>query len=574
MVQAILPLLTLVLLKQIVDSLGTALSDRGETAFAGVALWIGLAGLVALAAALANAVGGYVSEAQALAVTDHVNGVIHKKSIAVDLGYYEDPSFHDTLQLAQQQAPIRPANIVNGLQKTLQHLLILIGIVSLLFASHWAIGLALLLAALPTGVIRLAYARQLFSFEQSRIELERQSWNYHWMMTSLDFAKEIRLLGIGPLFSGRFKALCKQLRNGRLEITARRARRDLLAQGCAVLVLYATLATMAYYSIRGSMTLGVVVMYFQGYQRALSALQNVLQGLASLYEDNLFLRHFYDFLDLPTSVEQDTGIDLPPEPPVTGLACRDLHFTYPSRTEETLKGIDLDIKPGEIVALVGLNGAGKTTLAKLVCRLYDPHQGVVTWEGQDLKNVRPKSWRRLVSVVSQDFAQFDLNIAENIWLGDVESDMINEKIMNAAEKAGADKVIEQFPDGLNTSLGTQFCAGQELSTGEWQRIALARAWFRQAQLLILDEPSSALDPLAEAAMIKSFREVIGQRSALIISHRMSTVRLADHIYVLDRGRIVEQGSHADLIALSGHYHRLYTAQSDYYKTDPVAQPMI
>jgi ATP-binding cassette subfamily B protein len=564
-VQTLLPLLALLLLKQIVDTLGSALAAPGETSFSSIALWIGLAGLVALFSSLVNAVSSYVAEAQSLAVTDHVSDVIHAKSIAVDLGYYEDPSFHDTLHLVQQDAQSRPANIVNGLKQTLQSSCVLLGIVGLLFTFHWAVGLALLVAALPAGIIRLIYARQLFGFEQSRAQLERQAWYYHWMLTSLDFAREIRLLGIGPLFTERFSALRRQLREGRLDISARRVRRDIFAQGGATVVLYGTMAAMAFFAIQGSMTLGVIVMYFQGYQRALTALQNVLQGLAWLYEDNLFLKHFYVFLDLPVSVEQNGGQSFVPDPAALGLTCHDLHFTYPSRNEPSLKGVDFEIRPGEVVALVGANGAGKTTLAKLICRLYDPGQGSLSWEGKDLRSFLPSAWRRQVSVVSQDFAQFDLTLAENIWLGDIEKEASSEQVLAAAMTAGADQVVKQFSDGLDTQLGTHFQAGQELSIGEWQRLALGRAWFRNAPLLIFDEPSSSLDPLAEAEMICSFRNVIGQRSALIISHRLSSVQLADRIYVMDDGQIVESGTHDELLGCNGAYARFFSAQAEYYQ---------
>jgi ATP-binding cassette subfamily B protein len=562
--QATLPLLALVVLKQIVDSLTVALASPEES-FAQVGLWIGLAGLVALLTSIVNAFGGHATEVQGLAVTDHVSDVIHAKSIAVDLGYYEDPSFHDTLHLTQQDAPYRPTRIVNGLKQTLLSGMILLGIVGLLFTFHWAVGLALLCAALPVGVVRLIYARQLFSFERSRSEVERRAWYYHWLMTSLDYARDVRLFGVGPLFVKRFRDLRKQLREGRREISARRTRRDMLAQGVAVVALYGTLAGMAYYAVLGSMTLGVIVMYFQGYQRALTALQNVLQGLAWLYEDSLFLKHFHEFLDLPSAIEQAGGEASVPAAVGPGLVIQDLSFTYPSRNEPVLSDVNLEIRPGEIVALVGVNGAGKTTLAKLLCRLYDPQQGCVSWEGRNLRDFQANAWRRQVSVVSQDFACFDMSIGENIWLGDVEREVSEEELLNAAKISGADQVAEQFADGLETQLGTHFQSGQELSVGEWQRLALARAWYRNAQVLIFDEPSSSLDPLAEAEMISSFRSVIGQRSALIISHRLSSMQLADRIYVMDDGRIIEQGTHDELLVNDGAYAKFFCAQARYYQ---------
>lgn len=562
--QGLLPLASLLLLKQIVDVLGEVIAAGSGASFTPVAFWIGLAGLVALLSALANLLGGLAAEAQALAVTDHVSDVIHSQSIAVDLGYYEDASFHDTLHHAQQDAPFRPARIVNGLKQTLQSGLVLIGLITLLFTFHWAVGFALLLAAVPSAMVRLVYARKLFSFEQSRAEAERQAWYYHWLMTSSEYAREIRLFGIGEIFAGRFRELKNRLRDGRLKISRQRTRGEMVAQGLATLVLYATLAGMGYYTVQGVLTLGLMVMYFQGYQRALTSLQSVLQGLAWLYEDNLFLKHFYDFLDLPSVVEQSSGTSIIPDAADAGLVCKDLHFTFPSRSEPVLRGVNLEIGAGEVVALVGANGAGKTTLAKLICRLYDPQQGVVSWAGKPITEYSSHAWRRQISVVSQNFPHFDLSIGENIWLGDVEKAPLTEKLSQAAKMAGADTLIEAFPHGLDTMLGTEFADGQELSIGEWQRVALARAWFRDARLLILDEPSSALDPLAEAELISSFRKALDKRSALIISHRLSTARLADRIYVLDHGRIVENGSHSELIASGGLYKKLFTAQAQRY----------
>jgi ATP-binding cassette subfamily B protein len=564
LVQATLPLLALVLLKKIVDSLTVALASA-DSSFLQVAVWIGLAGLVALLTAVVNAFGSHATEAQGLAVTDHVSDVIHGQSVAVDLEYYDTPSFHDTLHLTQQDAPYRPARIVNGLKQTLLSGLTLLGIVWLLFTFHWAVGLALLFAALPVGIVRLLYARQLFSFERDRAEIERQAWYYHWLMTSVDYARDIRLFGIGPLFAERFRGLRTKMREGRLDISARRTRREVLAQGAAITALYVTLGGMAYFAVQGSVTLGVIVMYFQGYQRALTALQNVLEGLAWLYEDNLFLRHFQEFIDLPSTVEKPAGETLVPNAADSGLVIQDLSFTYPSRSEPTLKGVNLELCPGEIVALVGVNGSGKTTLAKLVSRLYDPQSGSVSWEGRSLKEFQAAAWRRQVSVVSQDFACFDMTIGENIWLGDVDRDSTPELLNEAAKVSGADRVIDQFEDGLETQLGTHFQSGQELSVGEWQRLALARAWYRDAQLMIFDEPSSALDPLAEAEMINSFKNIIGKRCALLISHRLSSVRLADRIYVMEDGQVIEQGRHDDLLLLNGAYARFFRAQAEYYK---------
>jgi len=565
-VQGVLPLVSLVLLKQVVDTLGVAIAEPAKGAYMDVALWIGLVGLVAIITVCVGSLSALVNQAQSLVVTDHVANLLHEKSIAVDLGFYEDASFCDTLHLAQQEAPHRPARIVNGVTQTLQNFILLIGIAGLLFTFHWSVGLALFAAVLPSGMMRIVSARQLFGFERDKAETERQAWYYHVVMTSLEFAKDLRLFGLGPIFVERYRELRDKLREGRMTITRRRTRYETITQIVAIVALYTTLAFMAFFAIQGRMTLGVIVMYFQAYQRAQGALQNLLQGLGYLYEDSLFLKHFYLFVDLPSLVEGSGRLDRLQETATSGLICRNVTFTYPSRNKPALYGIDLEILPSEIVALVGLNGAGKTTLAKLLCRLYDPEQGTISWEGQDLRDTDARVWRRQVSVVSQDVVLFDMTVGENIGAGDVGQMATPEALMSAAARAGADGMIRQLADGLDTKLGVQFGKGQELSVGERQRLALARACYRNSRLLILDEPSSAIDPLGEAEMIRSFRDMLGEGSALIISHRLSTVQLADRIYVIDEGRIVEQGSHAELMSHKGHYRRLYLAQSEHYQT--------
>jgi ATP-binding cassette subfamily B protein len=306
-------------------------------------------------------------------------------------------------------------------------------------------------------------------------------------------------------------------------------------------------------------------MYFQGFQRAMTTLQNLLRGLASLYEDNLFLTNFYQFLDFEPGIR-------PPEWPVElpsfsqeGLVFHKVSFNYPRAARDSLQEIDFQLKPGETVALVGENGAGKSTLVKLLCRLYDPGQGSITLDGVDLKKLDPVAWQSQISMVFQDYVRYELSVLDNIWLGDVNAEKNSPEIAEAARVAGIDRAIKHFPDGYEAQLGTQFLEGRELSAGEWQKLALARAFFRKARLVVLDEPSSALDPLAEAALIEQFRSIIHGRSAIIISHRLSSVQLADRIYVMADGRIVEEGSHDELLRRGGVYAGLFNAQAGFYR---------
>ncbi|MBE3039895.1 MAG: ABC transporter ATP-binding protein, partial [Chloroflexi bacterium] len=487
------------------------------------------------------------------------------QSIAVDLEYYEDPAYYDTLHRAQQEAPYRPTRIVNGLIQVAQNGISLLGILGLVISFNWLLALVLLLAAFPGALVRLVYSRRLFGFDQEQTEKERRAWSYHNVLTDVPYAKEVRLFNLGTLFQTRYRDLQQQIRTGKLALSLRRVRADLLAQALAIAALFGSLAWIALQTVRGTVTLGDLMVYYMAFQSGLNFMQAVLRALAGLYEDNLFLTNLYQFLDLKPKIVAPPQPSPVPQPMPRAVAFHNLGFTYPSRVQETLHDIDLTLAPGQVIALVGENGSGKTTLVKLLCRLYDPTRGEITVDGVDLRALDPVQWRREISVAFQDYAHYALTAGENIWLGNVEAQPDPVRIAQAGRRSGADEFIRNLPQAYDTMLGHWFQRGQELSVGEWQKIALARTFWREAQLLILDEPSSSLDPLAEADLFHNFRALLNGRSAILISHRFSTVQMADCIHVMDQGRIVERGTHTALLAQNGHYARLYRAQAQHYQ---------
>jgi len=564
--QGALPLLALYVMKLIVDAVTFALaSPDKDAAFRHVALFIGLAVAVALLNAFFQMITGLVKEAQALKVTDHVHGILHAKSVEVDLGYYENPQYYDTLHRAQQEGPYRPTRIVNDLVQLGQSGISLIAMAGLLFSFHWGVAIVLFAAALPGIIVRLKYSEKMYQWQRDRTRTERLSNYFNWMLTGRVHAKEIRLFFLGDLFTRRFRDLRTKLRQEQLEISRKRSVADLGAQAGAIIAVFSCFGFIAFRTVKGGITLGDMVMYFGAFQRGLGYLQGLLGNLAALYEDNLFISNFYEFLDLEPLVKEPLHPTPVPNPVRQGIVFDHVSFQYPSGNRKILKDISLSIAPDEVVALVGENGSGKTTLIKLICRLYDPSSGTISLDGIDLREFKTIDFRREISIIFQDYIQYHMTARENIWFGNIDLAPDTERIASAARHAGADDMITNLPHGYETILGKQFEDGEELSTGQWQKVALARAFLRDSQLIVLDEPTSSLDVKTEYEIFKRFRKMREGKAAILISHRFSTVRMADRIFVLDEGKILESGSHEELMRYNGKYADLFEKQSKYYK---------
>ncbi len=565
-VLGILPITALFLTKLIVDAVTTGLgsSDPGSV-FPQVLFYILIAGVIALSIAVARSLSELTSEAQSMIVTDGVSDVLHAQSVAVDLEYYEDTLYYDTLHRAQQEAPYRPTRIVNGLVQMGQSVISLVGVAVLVISFSWVIAFILLVAAIPAALVRYYYARERYRFEQEKTEVERQAYYYHWLLTDTQYAKEVRLFDLGSLFRDRFRNSRGILREGRLKLAKHRNAADISSQAIAIIALFGAFAFIAYAALIGAITVGDLVMYFMAFQMGLGFIQGILRSLAGLYEDSLFLTNFYEFMDLKPAIvvpEQPTTV---PKPDDQKIEFHEVSFSYPGGTKDAVSGVNLTINPGEVIALVGENGSGKTTLIKLLCRLYDPDSGSITVNGIDLQRFDPVAWRKELSVIFQDYVHYYLSAGENIWVGDVEQEPDPSHIAEAARRSGADPIIQKLPGGYQTNLGHWFSGGQELSEGEWQKVALARAFFRDSNIVVLDEPTSSLDPLAEADLFRNFRDLLEGRSAILISHRFSTVQMADRIYVLDKGQIIESGTHEELLRLNGRYAHLFRTQAEHYQ---------
>jgi ATP-binding cassette subfamily B protein len=565
-IQGMLPLLALYLIKLIVDGVtaGIVAPDKA-VAFWHVAFLIVLAGLVALFNSLCSSLAEVIRETQSQVITDYVSDVIHAKSVEVDLEYYEDPKYHDTLHRAQQEASFRPTRILSSLMQFGRSGISLVALAGLLFAFHWAVAVILFAATVPGVFLRLKYANRMYRWQRQRTETERRALYFHWMLTDSDHAKEIRLFGLGPLVMGWFRDLRKRLREERLKITTRRSFSELVTQASSTCAIFGTLAFITYQAVRGLITIGDMVMYYGAFQRAQAALHEILSSLTGLYEDNLFLSNYNEFLDLRPRVVEPSAPTPFPRRLKQGITFSQVTFKYPTGEGIVLEDINLHIEPGKVVALVGENGSGKTTLIKLLCRLYDPLQGHITVDGIDLRQFALAALRREISVIFQDYVHYNLTARENIWLGNIHLNPHDDRIVTAARQTGADHFLSRLPRAYETILGHWFENEGELSTGEWQKVALARAFLREAQVTILDEPTSWMDAEAEYEVFKSFRQLLNGRTAILISHRFSTVRLADYIYVLAGGKLIENGTHHELIQLGGRYAHLFELQAQSFR---------
>lgn len=493
-----------------------------------------------------------------------INVMILEKALTLELAHFEDAEYYDKLVRARREASSRPLSLVTKTFDLLRNVISLIAIGVFLFQFSPYAVLLLSIAGVPAFIAEAKFSGEAFRVNKRRSAERRMQIYLEMVLTREDGVKEVKLLQLGKIFLQRyvdiFLAIYKEDRSLVL-------RRGVWGYGLGIIAsgaFYFAYGWVGFAAIAGAITIGQMTMYIAQFRLGQSAVTSSLTSVNGMYEDNLYLSNLTEYLEHEVP-EQSGNLHAGPRPE-DGIRFESVSFFYPGSDVPALDNVSLHITPGESLAIVGENGSGKTTLIKLLTRLYTPTQGQILLEGLPLQEWDIDTLRRKIGVIFQDFARYQLIVGENIGIGDSDNLASESEIEIAAKKGMADEFVRDLPSGYKTQLGTWFKDGKELSGGQWQKVALSRAFMRsKADILILDEPTAAIDAKAEADIFAHFAELTANRISIIISHRFSTVRRADHIIVLEKSKIMEQGSHEELLELGGQYATLFKLQAKGYQ---------
>ena len=548
--------------KQLIDAVVAASDGTGDASLA--LRWLALE--AALIVGMTAAQRG-LSVAQSLlrAQLGHrVNVMILEKAQKLELTHFEDSEFYDKLTRARREASSRPLSLVTRSFGLVQNGIALTTYGALLLAfSPWAVAV-LALAAVPAFIAETKFAGEAFRLFRWRSPETRRQMYLETVLAREDYAKEVKLFGLGDELVTRYRAIFETLYGEDRDLTMRRGTWGFLLGLLSTVALYGAYGWVTVSAVASRITLGDMTMYLLVFRQGQAAFSASLQSIGGMYEDNLYLSNLYEFLEQDVAAVAGEAASGPT--PGDGIRFEHVSFTYPDASTPAINDVSFHLRPGTRLALVGHNGSGKTTLIKLLTRLYEPSDGHILLDGRPLPEWDPEVLRARVGVIFQDFVRYQFTVGENVGVGDVDKITDRPPIERAAERGMAAPFIAELPATYDTQLGRWFKDGRELSIGQWQKVALSRALMRDSSdILVLDEPTAAMDAEAEAEIFQRLADLTEDQMAILISHRFSTVRMADHIAVLDKGALVEEGTHEELMAQEGRYAHLFTLQAKGYQ---------
>jgi ATP-binding cassette subfamily B protein len=563
-VSSLIPVGLLYVNKLIIDWL-TKNIDQNQVAWTLLMVLVSTRLLLTLGKTAFSELRPFVSQILSNRLTLTATQQLLRQAVQLDLKHYESPEFFELLSLATQSGSSYPVRALDYATNILGQFINLVGLLALLIRFNPAILLLLLLSFLPTLQTGVKYSKQKFNLNRKHTFEGRLSSYFQGLLTQQLFAKEVRLFNLGEHFLSRWRETYSQYQRETEKMAQQHMLGRFLIGTIPTLGFYGAYAWLIVQTVQGQITLGDFVMYAGAFNQAQTLSTGFVQNISSTYDANLYVSQYFDFLSLKPSILSPEYPESFPNPIQTGICLDNVSFTYPKTQKPVFENINLSVVPGESIAIVGVNGAGKTTLVKLLTRLYDVSAGSITIDSIPISSFDLTDLRQNIAVLFQDFAQYKLSILENIGFGDIQNWDQLDRVQQTAVEAGIADFIASLDQGYETKLGNLFPGGRELSGGQWQRIGLARAFMSQAQILILDEPTAALDAIAEFDLYKRFRQLTKGKITFFISHRFSSVRLADRIVVLDQGQIVELGSHEQLLDQNGMYAKMFRMQASGYK---------
>lgn len=552
-IQALLPVLSLYLIKVLVEGV------TGKLPFSQIVPIIVYFVIAQLVLALVQQYANYILTIYQPKLTDYLSKLVLNKAVNVSYAYYENPAYHDNLHLAQQQSLHKAGILLTSFTAFITSGFALLFLLLFFISMQSLFALCFIALSVPLAAIKWYYGIAIMQQERKLTPLERESSYLHHVLTGVSFAKETRVFGFGSFFIDKFTGIRTVIRLQKQRLNRKLSNYSLLAESAEIIAMAVIFAILSKKTIEGAVSLGLFVVYIQGFQSLQNNSRGFLQSIVQILQQRIFLQDLFLFLDIPVSSNSRHENPFPVKD--TGLVVSEVSFSYDIDEKKVLHNISLQCRPGQIIAIVGQNGSGKSTLIKLLAGLYETSEGIISFDNTPIQDIDSKIYQSQTVFLFQDFEKYFFTIEENIVLGQPDNARPMEDMWAAAEASGAAPVISKLPEGYQTRMGRIFEGSAQLSGGEWQKIALARIFYRKnAQLIVLDEPTSALDAPAEYEVFKQIRAIAKNKMVILVTHRLYNLKIADHLYVMQDGRIAENGSFDDLIAKNGVFTQLYNMQ--------------